>query len=117
MLADEGIGHVFATELKRTQNTVRPLAEAQGLEVVTVPAAEPQTAVQRILATGDGARVVYAGHSNTVPAIVSELGGEMAGLDDQGHIDHATYDRLTVVLPSPAGPATTLQLRFCQPSQ
>jgi broad specificity phosphatase PhoE len=69
MLSDAGIQKIFVTEYKRTQETAAPLARKLNLvpEVSKSPAAA-------ILAMKSGA-VLAVGHSNTLPEIITALGG------------------------------------------
>lgn len=85
---NHGLQAIIVTELRRTQETARPLANALGVPVVVVPAAEPATAARRALREYAGQRVLIIGHSNTVPAIVAELSGER--VPDLAESDHAT---------------------------
>jgi broad specificity phosphatase PhoE len=75
MTQEADIAAVFATQFKRTQQTVGPLAEARGLSIVPVHAGEVAALVRRILADHAGKVVLVAAHSNTVPAIIAALGG------------------------------------------
>ena len=74
LLRNAGVTQVFATELKRTQQTVEPLAEQKGLTPMVVPAKDTAVLVARLKAVPKDAVVVVAGHSNTVPEILSGLG-------------------------------------------
>jgi broad specificity phosphatase PhoE len=67
---------IIVSELRRTQETVRPLANRLGIPVIVVPAADPAKAAHRALDENRGGRVLIVGHSNTVPAIVEALSGE-----------------------------------------
>lgn len=117
LLARAGVTHLFATEYRRTQSTLRPLADAAGLEIAVVPAGAPDRLVAALRALPPGAVAVVAGHSNTLPAIIDALGGQVRDTVEEGGQrmlpDHA-YDRLFVVtLPSaPAAAAQTLELRY-----
>ena len=71
-----GFDSIIVTELRRTQETVRPLANRLGIPVIVVPASDPAQAARRALDENRGGRVLIVGHSNTVPAIVEELSGE-----------------------------------------
>ena len=75
LLARAGATHLFASEYRRTQETLRPLAEARSLRIEVVPAADPGKLADRVRALPAGSVAVVAGHSNTVPAIASALGG------------------------------------------
>ena len=83
-----GLQAIIVTELRRTQETARPLANAKGIPVVVVHAAEPAAAVRRALDDYAGQRVLIIGHSNTVPAIVRELSGER--VSDIAETDYGT---------------------------
>ncbi len=71
-----GFDSIIVSELRRTQETVRPLANHLGIPVIVVPAGDPAAAARRALDENRGGRVLIVGHSNTVPAIVEELSGE-----------------------------------------
>ena len=117
LLAGAGVTHCFATELRRTQATLRPLAAAAGLEISVVPAADPRALVAALRGLPPGSVAAVAGHSNTVPAIVAALGGRARGTVDGPAgpmLPDDAYDRLFVVtVPAAQGePATTLELRY-----
>jgi broad specificity phosphatase PhoE len=71
-LKDAKVVAIFATEFKRTQATAAPLAKALGLQVTTIGSKEPAKLIAAVKAAGGNVLVV--GHSNTVPAIVKDLG-------------------------------------------
>ena len=98
VLKDAGITAIYATELKRTQQTAEPLARLMQLDLTIVPAKETAALVSRLRAT-DGAALVV-GHSNTVPQILQALGAATAVT-----IGEADYDNLFIV---PAATATKL---------
>lgn len=96
---------LFATEFKRTQQTLAPLAAATGLPVTQVKAAETAALVKRILAVSSG-MVVVAGHNNTVPAVIRALGGP-AGIT----ISETEFDRL-FALTGAGGSAAVVAMRY-----
>lgn len=71
-----GFDSIIVSELRRTQETVRPLANHLGIPVIVVPAGDPAEAARRALDENRGGRVLIVGHSDTVPAIIEELSGE-----------------------------------------
>ena len=92
MLGDARISATFASEFKRTQETVAPLAAAGGFTTQVVPATAMDSLVRRIRALPPGSRAVVASHSNLVHLIVEKLSGvKLAPLTD------LDYDRLMVV--------------------
>lgn len=121
-LVGAGVTHCFASELRRTQATLRPLAAAAGLEVAVVPAADPQALVAALRELPPGSVAAVAGHSNTVPALVIALGGSVRGTVDGPAgpaLPDDAYDRMFVVhVPAVKDePSTTLELRYGGASQ
>jgi len=96
---------LFATEVKRTQQTLAPLATATGVTVTTVVAKDTPGLVKKILAVKGGV-VVVAGHSNTVPGIIQALGGppDLTIEDDE-------FDWLIAVTGA-GGKASAVSLRY-----
>lgn len=74
LLRNAGVTHLFATELKRTQQTLEPLADQKALTPTVVPAKDTAALITALKAVPKDAVVVVAGHSNTVPDILKGLG-------------------------------------------
>lgn len=89
-LKDAKVVAIFATEFKRTQATAAPLAKALGLQVTTISSKEPAKLIEAVKSAGGNVLVV--GHSNTVPAIVKDL-----GVAAPITVGDAEYDNLFVV--------------------
>ncbi|MBK7876402.1 MAG: histidine phosphatase family protein [Planctomycetes bacterium] len=114
-----GATHLFASEYKRTRETLAPLAARLGVEVRVVSAAKPDELVRALDALPAGSVAVVAGHSNTVPDLVARLGGELGGLVGTGAnraLPDDAFDRLVVVTrPAPEAKGvgvSTLELRY-----
>jgi 2,3-bisphosphoglycerate-dependent phosphoglycerate mutase len=84
---------VFATQFKRTQQTVEPTARAKGLDVEIVDARDTPALAARIRALS-GRAVLVAGHSNTVPEVAAALGAS-----DPFAIDDSEFGDLFVLEP------------------
>jgi broad specificity phosphatase PhoE len=93
VLRDAGISAIYATEYKRTQLTVAPLAAALKLTPVVFSSKDAKAFAKLVLDKSAGKTVLVAGHSNTVPDIMKEL-----GVKDAPAIDDAHYDNLFVVV-------------------
>lgn len=89
---DQALDAIFVTELRRTQDTVRPLANGLGIPVIVVKADEPDKAAKRALTEYRGGRVLMVAHSDTVPVIIEELSGVNVGA-----MSEADYGILYVV--------------------
>jgi phosphohistidine phosphatase SixA len=72
MLADAPIGSIFVTEFRRTQETAAPLARKLGVAPRQIPTVPATVAAIKALKSGTA---LVAGHSNTLPEIISGLGG------------------------------------------
>ena len=84
---------IYATEFKRTSQTIAPSAQARSLAIKPYPSAQPAAEfVARLKASHPRGNVLIAGHSNTVPAIVAAL----CACDIAPMPDHE-YDRLSIV--------------------
>lgn len=65
---------LYATQFKRTQQTLEPLAEASGLTVNVVKKSDIEGLVNRLTREHCGEKVLVAGHSDTVAVIIKALG-------------------------------------------
>lgn len=109
-LQDARVSALFATEYKRTQQTLAPLARALGTTPVLLDAADLNGLVARLRALPPGSRAVVASHSNLVHVIVERLSGvKVAQLAD------TDYDRLFVVTVGGTGSGSAVALRFGEP--
>ena len=88
----QGLEAIVVSEFRRTQETVRPLANRLGIPVITMPAEDPAGTAKRALSENRGGRVLIVGHSDTVPEIVKELSGV-----DVGPMSEADYGIMYVV--------------------
>ncbi|MEZ5979085.1 MAG: phosphoglycerate mutase family protein [Planctomycetota bacterium] len=99
VLGSAGVTHLFASEYKRTQNTLRPLADAVGHEVEVVSARTPEKQLAAIADLPPGSVAVICGHSNTTPQLAARLVDPTGS--DAANLGEDEYDRLfEVVLPA-----------------
>ena len=104
-----GVTHVLVTTLQRTALTAAPTAAALGLTPVAVNVRSPNHVAEVVdsIRARAGGVVLVVGHSNTVPAIVTALGGQAPEICDE------EYDNLYVVtLPSAGRQARVVRGRF-----
>ena len=121
LLASVEVTHLFATEYRRTRDTLAPLAARAELPITVIPASYQDILVATLLDLPPGSTAVVAGHSDTIPGIARALGGAMSGTrrGRSGEaIDESEYDRLVIVIRPPKGipgvwlPVKTLELRY-----
>jgi broad specificity phosphatase PhoE len=92
VLGQETLAAIYASEFRRTRETVHPLAQHLGVTVGVINSADVNALVQDIRSHHIGKRVLVAGHSNTIPQIISSFGGGQIP-----NIQPTEFDRLFVV--------------------
>jgi len=107
MFGDAGVQAIYATQYKRTQQTVTPLASRLGLPVVSVDAKQSSELTRRILSNNRGQTVFVAGHNNTAPEIVNLLSGE-----NYPQIPESEYDNMFIVTIYRFGKAKVLKVKY-----
>jgi broad specificity phosphatase PhoE len=109
---DAGINVIYATQYKRTQQTVQPLADRIGVPVTLLNANQTDELVNQIHTTHRGKTIFIAGHNNSVPAIVSVLSGE-----SYPTIPENEYDNLFIVTIYRFGKAKVTKLKYGHENQ
>ena len=104
-LRDGPLAAIYVTEYRRTRQTAAPVAEVTGAEVIEIPADDSSELLQRLRAHR-GEIVLVVGHRNSVPGVVSELGGETALFAED------EFERLLVVTWGPFTRTRVLALRY-----
>jgi broad specificity phosphatase PhoE len=107
LFGDSGVNAIYATQYKRTQQTVKPLADKLGLPVTLVGAKNTSDLIAQIKANNSGQTIFIAGHNNTVPEIIAALGGPQYPT-----IPETEYDNLFVVTVYRTGKAKVLKMKY-----
>lgn len=113
---EAGVSGIITTQFQRTKLTAAPTAQALGVsgEVVEARGPTPEHAkaiADAVRARYAGRSVLVVGHSNTVPAIVTALGGP--ALPD---ICDDYYDDIFTVIVSADGTARVVHAKYGAPS-
>jgi broad specificity phosphatase PhoE len=111
-LGERELAAAYATEFKRTSQTLAPTVQARGLAITPYPAGHPATDfAARLRAAHPRGTVLIAGHSNTVPDIVAALCAcAVAPMADY------EYDRMSIVRLDADGSARLDVTRYGAPS-
>ncbi|MEO0652333.1 MAG: histidine phosphatase family protein [Planctomycetota bacterium] len=113
LLAAGDVTHLFASQYRRTRETLAPLSAATGLAIEGYDAGDLEGLVERLDALPIGSVAVVAGHSNTVPPLVRALGGDLRDTSDSDYgevlADNA-HDRAFLVLRG--GSTTVVELQY-----
>jgi broad specificity phosphatase PhoE len=104
-----GVAAIFTSELTRTQETVQPLATQLGLAIIPMPTTDVAALVNEIRTNHRGQVVLVAGHSNTVPQMIQQLGGGTVTIGD------LEFDNL-FILTIHGGRVRLLRLKYGAPS-
>ena len=107
VFGETGINAIYATQYKRTQQTVKPLADRTGVAVKLLQANQTDELVNQLQTTNRGQTVFIAGHNNTVPAIVTTLSG-----DTYSTIPESEFDNLYIVTIYRFGKAKVVKLKY-----
>jgi len=107
MFGGAGVNAIYATQYKRTQQTVKPLADRLGLAVTTIDAKKTTELVQQIITKNRGQTVFIAGHNNTAPEIVAALGGGNFPV-----IPESEFDNMFIVTIYRSGRARVLRIKY-----
>ena len=112
MFGDAGIKAIYATQYKRTQETVQPLAAKLGLPVNQVNSKSTGELLTRIRSDNRSQTVFIAGDKNTVPEIIAALGGPAYPT-----IPESEYDNLYILTVYRTGKAKVVKMKYGSPSQ
>jgi 2,3-bisphosphoglycerate-dependent phosphoglycerate mutase len=107
VFGQSGVNAIYATQFKRTQQTVKPLADRTGVPITVLEANQTNQLVSRIQTNHRGQTIFIAGHNNTAPAIVSALSDQTYPL-----IPESEFDNLYIVTIYRFGKAKVLQLKY-----
>jgi 2,3-bisphosphoglycerate-dependent phosphoglycerate mutase len=110
MLGESGIKAIYATQFKRTQQTVKPLADKLGLTPTQIEAKKTTELVKQIREQNAGQVVFIAGHNNTVPEIIAALGGPTLPI-----IPETEFDNFYILTVQTDGTAKLLKLKYGSP--
>jgi phosphohistidine phosphatase SixA len=106
-LKDANISAIYATDFKRTRQTVSPLAQILGLPVTSYDPKNLEAFAATLRKTKG--RLLIAGHSNTTPKLVALLGGDPGPPIDETK----EFDRMYVVTLPAGGTPVTVLMRYC----
>ena len=106
-----GIDAVYSTPFRRTEETARPVAEALGLPVNSYDANDTEAIMEYIVREHKGKIILVVGHSNTVPALIGNMGASKRVPE----IAEDEYDNIYIVSIPWFGKTKTIRLRYGEP--
>jgi len=112
MFGDAGVNAIYATQYKRTQQTVKPLADKIGVPVTMMNSKSTGDLLAQIRAQHSGQTIFIAGHNTTVPEIIAALGGPQYPI-----IPESEHDNLFIVTVYRTGKAKVVKLKYGSASE
>lgn len=106
-----GIDAVYSTPYRRTVETARPVAEALDLDINLYDPDDNEAVLETILANHKGKIILVVGHSDTLPALIADLGASKL----VPPIAEGEYDNLYLVSIPWFGKTKTIRLRYGEP--
>jgi broad specificity phosphatase PhoE len=106
-----GVDAVYSTPYRRTEETARPIAEALDLPLHSYDAADTEAIMEYIVREHKGKIILVVGHSNTLPALIGNMGASKKVppiADDE-------YDNIYIVSIPWFGKTKTIRLRYGTP--
>lgn len=118
LLGATELAAIYSTEYRRCRETVAPLAAARGIGVTVVEACDPHGQLAAVRALPPGSAAVICGHANTIPSVITALGGTVPDLLG-GMIPESRYDRVHAITLAPGGDPSRTRvhtLRYGEPT-
>jgi len=107
MLTDEPLAAVYVTPTRRSRDTGRPTAQANGIPLTEYAPLDTDAVIRQICELPAGSRCLVVAHSNTVPSLLHGLGGpEIADLTEM------EFDRFFAIVLNPEAESRVLHLRY-----
>ena len=106
-----GIDAVYSTPYRRTEETARPIADTLGLPVNTYDASNTEAIMEYIVKEHKGKIILVVGHSNTLPALMANMGASKR----VPPIAEDEYDNIYIVSIPWFGKTKTIRLRYGEP--
>jgi broad specificity phosphatase PhoE len=107
MFGETGITAIYATQYKRTQQTVKPLSDKLGIPVTQVEAKKTSELVKQIRARGAGQVIFIAGHNSSVPEIIAAFGGPQ-----MPDIPETEFDNLYILIIQSDATANLVKMKY-----
>jgi broad specificity phosphatase PhoE len=106
---------IYDTPYKRTELTVKPIADLQGLEIQTIPSLKKEDLarfVDEALIKHKGQKILIASHSNIVPALIKLIRQEDFEMRTMKSLEDNAYDDLFMVVFTKRDHAQVFNLKY-----
>jgi len=106
-----GIDAIYATPLRRSQETAQPLADRLDVPINAYDPEDTEQVLETILTDHKGRIILVVGHSNTVPELIANLGASK----NVPPIAQNEFDNIYIISIPWFGKTKTIRLRYGEP--
>jgi broad specificity phosphatase PhoE len=106
-----GVDAIYSTNYQRTEQTVKPVADALDLPITPYDAMNTETIMDEIVKLHKGKIILVVGHSNTIPELIANMGASKV----VPPIAEDEYDNIYIVTIPWFGKTKTIRLRYGAP--
>jgi broad specificity phosphatase PhoE len=106
-----GVDAIYSTPFKRTKQTAQAVADALDLPINTYDVADTEPVLESILKKHKGKIILVVAHSNTLPALIANLGASKR----VPPIAEDEYDNIYIISIPWFGKTKTIRLRYGAP--
>jgi broad specificity phosphatase PhoE len=106
-----GVDAIYSTPFKRTRQTAEPLAARLGIQIENYDPDDNEAVLASILKKHKGEIILVVGHSDTIPALIADLGASKK----VPPIADNEYDNIYIVSIPWFGKTKTIRLRYGDP--
>lgn len=106
-----GVDAIYSTPYRRTMETAQSVADALDLEVISYDPSDNEAVLETILKTHKGKIILVVGHSDTLPALIADLGASKK----VPPIAENEYDNIYIISIPWFGKTKTIRLRYGDP--
>lgn len=108
MLENQQITALYATPFKRTQETLKPIAEHKSLVIESYDPFSNTEWLNSLIAKHPNGTVIVSGHSNTIPQLANSLLGQTVF----SQFNDDDYSNLIVIMTNKLGEGKLIRLKF-----
>ena len=106
-----GVDALYATEYRRTRETIEPLARILDLDINEYDSGDTEQVLETILKRHKGKIILVVGHSDTIPQLIANLGASKS----VPPIADEEYDNIYLISIPWFGKTKTIRLRYGEP--
>ncbi len=108
LLRDQSISGLYSTPYKRTEETLKHIADQKSLVIQSYNPLESNEWLEGLIKKHEGNTIVISGHSNTIPTLANAL----LGRETFTQFDESDYANLILIVTSSVGKGKLIHLKI-----